>query len=232
MTDRKIIGAESLARWHHPIHGMIMPEEFIPIAEESGLIGHLGVQVMEKACAAAESWLDATDEPLYLTINKSAQQFRLDPSCNQIIDSFKAQRFPLDRVVIEITESVMLLSDSICLKTLNKIRNQGIRFFLDDFGTGYSSLSYLKKLPVDRVKIDRSFVKDVLLDKQNAALVEAIISMSHKLGLETIAEGIESIDQADYLIKQGCRYGQGYYFGKPVTPDQFITLITTSNCRV
>ncbi|MGR9051822.1 MAG: EAL domain-containing protein [Gammaproteobacteria bacterium] len=227
LQSREIIGAETLVRWQHPERGMIAPDDFIPIAEECGLIGQLGIVVTEKACYEAEAWLTATKRPLYLTINKSVQQFRMDPNCKQMLDTVNTYRFPLDRIVVEITENMMLMSYRDYMQTLNRLREHGIKIFLDDFGTGYSSLSNLKKLPVDRVKIDRSFIKDVLTDRQDAALVEAIVLMSRKLGLETIAEGIESEDQADYLFSIGCSLGQGYFFGRPVPPYRFLEMIQT-----
>jgi len=230
LLNDNIVGAESLVRWRHPIRGLLEPDQFIPLAEESGLIGQLGNLVVEKALVQAEAWQEVTGlPPLYLTMNMSAQQFRLDPHCSTLLQIIERHRFPADRIVIEITESVMMLSDKDCLSVLNRLRDRGIRIFLDDFGTGFSSLSYLKKLPVDRVKIDRSFIKDILVDVQNAALVEAIISMTHKLSLETIAEGIETKEQASYLIEHGCTYGQGYHFGKPMRPEQFLALITSSS---
>lgn len=224
----QIVGAEALARWRHSRDGFIPPSEFIAIAEECGMIGQLGYIIANKACAAAESWIEATPAPLYLSINKSVQQFRMDYQCKDLLRAVSSSRFPIERLVIEITESILMLSYKDYTQTLNKMRDQGIKIFLDDFGTGFSSLSYLKKLPVDKVKIDGSFVKDVLIDKHDASLVEAIISMTHKLGLETIAEGIESSGQAAYLLKQGCHYGQGYYFDKPMPPEAFLKLIQRS----
>ena len=226
----KFVGAEALVRWQHPEKGLILPDDFIPIAEECGLIDRLGLLVAESACIAATDWAKVSTAPLYVSLNKSVKQFHLDYHCKNLLSVLKASGLPPEQIAIEITESVLMFSLNDYLHILHKLRDQGIRIFLDDFGTGYSSLSYLKKLPIDKVKIDRSFVKDILTDENDLAMVDAIISMTTKLGIETIAEGIESADHSKQLERHGCRFGQGYYFAKPMPERDFLNFITRQQC--
>lgn len=219
-----IVGAEALLRWLHPEKGFIAPADFIPIAEECGLITKIGVWVAENAFAAANRWNSA--DAIYMSINKSVHEFRYESHCLDLMAIAKNSGFPLDRVVLEITETVMMLMYSDNVGKFKKLRSEGIKIFLDDFGTGYSSLSNLKKLPIDTVKIDHSFVGDISMEKHDNSLIEAMISMTNKLGLETIAEGIELEGQATFLLNLGCRFGQGYYLGRPLPHAEFLSLIT------
>lgn len=222
-----VVGAETLVRWQHPEKGLILPNDFIPIAEECGLINNLGQLVAELASTAAKGWATVCPS-LYMSLNKSVKQFNLDPHCKNLLSILKASGMPLEQIAIEITESVMMHSFKDYLHTLYNLRDQGIHLFLDDFGTGYSSLSYLKKLPIDKVKIDRSFVKDILTDANDLALVDAIISMTAKLGIDTIAEGIESVEHINQLKQHGCKFGQGYYYAKPMPEKEFLNFIASS----
>lgn len=213
----QVIGAEALLRWEHPERGLIPPVEFIPLAEETGLILGLGDWVMETACTQLAAW--ATHPrlaPLTLAVNVSARQFA-DPRFVDNVESLLA-RTGADpkRLKLELTESMLVSDVASIIDIMTALKNHGIRFSLDDFGTGYSSLSYIKTLPLDQLKIDRSFVRDVLDDDDDAAIATAIISMAQNLKLNVIAEGVETLSQRNFLASAGCLSYQGYYFSRPL----------------
>lgn len=209
-------GAEVLLRWHHPERGMVPPMEFIPVAEQTGLIMELGHWVLETACRLLTEW--ATDDryaDLVLAVNVSAHQFRHPDFFNGLRRTLEQTGAPARRLTLELTESLLLEDTETVMERMNAIRDLGVSFALDDFGTGYSSLSYLKRLPLSKLKIDRSFVRDILLDPNDAAIAEMIITLSRTLGLEVIAEGVETREQLEFLTSRGCRFFQGYLFGHP-----------------
>ena len=215
-----LYGMEALVRWNHPERGLVPPVKFIPLAEETGQIVSLGAWVLRTACAQAKSWAEA-GTPLVVAVNLSGLQLR---QCG-FVDSVKAvlAETGLDPACLEleITESVLMEQAKETLSTLHQLKDIGVRLAIDDFGTGYSSLSYLKRFPVDTLKIDRSFVSDVISDPDDAALVTGIIALAHSLRLKVVAEGVEDAEQRDFLVRCGCDSIQGYLLGQPVPPEIF-----------
>ena len=218
----KPTGAEALIRWIHPERGQISPFHFIPLAEETGLIVPIGQWVLETACAQIKSWQqDRHTRELTLSINVSAKQFRQTDFVAQVQVGIK--RYGIDPMLLklELTESILLDDIEGTIATMNALKELGIRFSLDDFGTGYSSLQYLKRLPLYQLKIDQSFVRDIAVDSCDQAIVRTIIAMAHTLNLNVIAEGVETEEQQELLLSNGCTHYQGYLFGKPVPIAQF-----------
>ena len=222
-TDR-IHKAEALLRWQHPVRGMVSPAEFIPLAEETHLIVEIGVWIRREALIWCERWNNLNPDGFQISINKSPVEF-MDDSDSDRVESFVKELSDHGlcgkNFVFEITEELLLNADSRINTKLMALRDAGIQVSIDDFGTGYSSLSYLKKLDIDYLKIDQSFVRNLERDSNDMALCEAIIVMAHKLGLKVIAEGVESLAQRDFLTRAGCDYGQGYLFSRPVPPEEF-----------
>lgn len=222
-----VIGAEALLRWHHPEFGNVSPAEFIPIAEENGMIIPIGEWVLRTAVNQAKSWMDSGQSPIIIAVNISAIQFR-QPNLPFIITTILEEvGLPPQYLEIELTEGVAMHDPHAAIKIMNKLNECGIRMSIDDFGTGYSSLAYLKKFKVYKLKIDQSFVRDISTDPEDKAIVSAVINMARSLGLQTIAEGVETIEQLEYLREQGCEEIQGYYYSKPLLPKQFENFITT-----
>jgi diguanylate cyclase (GGDEF)-like protein/PAS domain S-box-containing protein len=224
MHTRKILGSEALIRWNKPGVGLISPFDFIPVLEESGLMVEVGQWVISEACKAISTWRMLGYNPGKVAINLSERQF----SDKTLIDHIK---FALNEtgttpndIELEITESLMMDNSNSTIEILNNIKQLGIGIAMDDFGTGYSSLAYLKYFPIDILKIDRAFVKDILTDEHDAAIVEAIITMAKQLNLKTVAEGIETNEQYELLLKNGVEIGQGYLFSKPVAFDDMVEL--------
>ncbi len=224
-SDGQVTGAEALVRWQHPRRGMVPPMEFIHLAEECGLILPLGQWVMEAACVQLVSW-SATPHlaALTLSVNVSARQFRQADFVRQVLDLVQRSGAKPDRLKLELTESLLLDDVEDIIGKMVALKAHGIAFSLDDFGTGYSSLYYLKRLPLYQLKIDRSFVRDVLTDPQDAAIARAIVALGQNLRLSVIAEGVETQAQRAFLAEQGCHAFQGYLFGKPVPCDAFEVL--------
>uniref|UniRef100_A0ABX1PQG1 EAL domain-containing protein n=2 Tax=Aromatoleum anaerobium TaxID=182180 RepID=A0ABX1PQG1_9RHOO len=216
-----LVGAEALLRWKHPERGMIPPIEFIPVAEDCGLIVQIGEWVLREAMRQRRDWLARGYPPLRLAVNVSGVQFG-ETGLPELLRTLLAEcDTARDALILEITESVLMGGSDSVEARMRDIKEQGICFALDDFGTGFSSLSYLKRFPVDIVKIDRSFVRDCPDDRNDASLVEAIINMAHSLGLRVTAEGVESAEQREFLRALGCDYLQGYLIGKPLAADAF-----------
>lgn len=220
------IGAEALIRWNHPERGVLSPIEFIPLAEETGLILPIGHWVLETACAQLKAWQqDAPTRNLVLSVNVSAKQFYQADFISQVQAVVSEHAVNPILLELELTESLLLDNVENTVTTMNRLKAIGIRFSLDDFGTGYSSLQYLKRLPLDQLKIDQSFVRDIVSDYHDLSIVRTIISMAQSLELDVIAEGVEMEDQWRLLLNKGCTHFQGYLFGKPVPLEQFETLI-------
>lgn len=218
---KRIIGAEALLRWSHPEFGNISPAEFVPIAEETGIILSIGEWVLRTAIQAAKSWMDEGNEPIIIAINLSAVQFR-SPNLPELIGTILDEvGLPPEYLELELTESIAMHDPQRAINTMNELHLRGVKMSLDDFGTGYSSLSYLKKFNIYKLKIDQSFVRDINIDPEDKAIVAAIISMAKSLGLQTIAEGVETIAQLTYLKEQECNEIQGYYFSKPLPKKSF-----------
>jgi diguanylate cyclase (GGDEF)-like protein/PAS domain S-box-containing protein len=216
------IGAEALIRWNHPRRGLLFPDEFIPLAEETGLILPLGNWVLETACAQIAAWARGPQTAdITVSVNISAREFRQPDFVEKVLTALARTGAAPECLELELTESVLVddIEDVIAKMTL--LKSRGLRFSLDDFGTGYSSLAYLKRLPLDQLKIDRSFVRDILVDDSSGAIAQAIISLSRAMGLSVIAEGVETEDQWAYLTRLACQLFQGYLFSRPLPLDEF-----------
>jgi len=221
-----VIGAEALLRWMHPDRDVVSPVEFIPVAEETGLIIPIGKWVLETACAQLELWQRTPlTRDLCLSINVSAKQFLQADFVKQVEDAISRYRFNPCQLKLELTESMLLNNVDNIIDALGRLRQTGIQFSLDDFGTGYSSLQYLRKLPIDQLKIDRSFVHDITFDEQDRSIVRTIIAMAMSMNLEVIAEGVETEAQKLRLLHKGCTQFQGYLFGKPLPLHAFEDLL-------
>ena len=216
-------GAEALLRWRHPTRGMVSPLEFIPQAEENGLILPIGHWVIETACAQLARWAEQPENShLAIAVNVSARQFRDDAFVERVLAIIDSTGADPAKLKLELTESLLLDNVGDIILKMEQLKAQGIRFSLDDFGTGYSSLSYLKRLPIEQLKIDRSFIKDVLTDPDDATIARTIVALTQSMGLKVIAEGVETEAQRDYLATMGCLAYQGYLFGKPMPVEEFV----------
>ncbi|MBS1230902.1 MAG: sensory box protein/GGDEF domain protein [Proteobacteria bacterium] len=221
LGDDRVIGVEALLRWQHPELGSVSPSDFIPVAEDSGLILPIGQWVVRTAVRQMKSWIDGGMAPLVIAVNLSAVQFRqarLAERVAQILDEFDLPPFCLE---LELTESAAMENPLAAIEVMDDLYERGIRLAIDDFGTGYSSLSYLKRFKVSKLKIDQSFVHDIARDPEDEAIVEAIIGLSKTLGLQTIAEGVETAEQLAFLRAKGCHEVQGYYFARPMPAADF-----------
>ncbi|QDL54965.1 sensor domain-containing protein [Rhodoferax aquaticus] len=215
------IGVEALVRWLHPRHGLVAPGEFIPVAEQTGLILQLGHWVLEQACAQLVVWSEHADtRRLTMAVNVSARQFRHPDFSNQILTLLRMTGANPYRLKLELTETLLLTDFDDVIAKMSELRSIGVSFSLDDFGTGYSSLSYLKQLPLDQLKIDKSFVRDVLTDPNDAAIARTVLALAASLDLGVVAEGVETAGQRDFLLASGCKAFQGYFFGKPTPLEQ------------
>ena len=218
----RTVAAEALLRWQHPRRGLVSPAEFIPLAEESGLILAIGQWVMDAACAQLADWArrPALDQ-LMLSVNVSARQFRHADFVSQVLAALERSDANPLRLKLELTESLLVDDVEDVIAKMSALKAQGVSFSLDDFGTGYSSLSYLKRLPFDQLKIDQSFVRELLVDANDAAIVRTIIALGQSLGLVVVAEGVETQEQKDCLASNGCRVYQGYFFSRPLPLASF-----------
>ena len=226
--NNQIIGAEALLRWMHPTLGTQSPALFIHILEESGLILEVGGWVLAEACHACAQLLqqhlvDVTQ--FSLCVNISPRQFRQHDFVERVESSLASSQLPATMLKLEITEGIVIQNIDDTIAKMNRLKRLGVTFAMDDFGTGYSSLNYLKRLPVDVLKIDQSFVRDATQDANDAEIIRAIVAMARSLGLEIIAEGVEQTDQLAFLQQQGCHHYQGYLFSKPVPLEQFRQLL-------
>jgi len=222
-----ITGAEALIRWVHPDRGLISPLEFIAIAEESGLILPIGQWVLREACRQVQEWIDAGLHAIPVAVNISSLEFRSEGFLDSLLTILKDTRLDPRYLELELTESVLMQHGESSASVLNALKSIGVRLAVDDFGTGYSSLSYLKKFPIDSLKIDQSFVHDIIADTENATIVSAVITMAKGLKKWVIAEGVETEEQVTFLQAHGCDEAQGYYFSKPVVASQFAKLLVT-----
>jgi len=220
------IGAEGLIRWIHPERGLMFPDQFISLAEETGLILGIGHWVLETACAQIKAWeKEPLTRDLVLAVNVSAKQFHRGDLVAELQDIVQRHAIDPTRLKLELTETVLLENIEGIIGTMNALNEIGIQFSLDDFGTGFSSLQYLKQLPLDQLKIDQSFVQDIAADSSDKAIVSTIIAMAHSLDLDVIAEGVETEEQRQFLVDRNCTHYQGYLFGSPIPIEQFEALL-------
>lgn len=225
-SEGQPVGAEVLLRWQHPKRGLVSPGEFIPLAEETGLILPIGQWVLATACAQLQAWqFHAQTRGLMLSVNVSAKQFRQPRFATQVSELIQLHHINPSLLKLELTESTLLEDIDDTIATMNILGNIGVQFSLDDFGTGYSSLQYLKRLPLFQLKIDQSFVRDIVCDMHDRSIVRTIIAMAKGLDLNVIAEGVETQEQRSILLNKGCEHYQGYLFGKPMPIEIFEQLL-------
>ena len=220
VEEERMIGVEALVRWQPPDEALVPPLRFIPLAEETGLIVPLGEWVLRTACAQAKSWLDAGSPPLLLAVNLSARQFQQPDLIARIQAILTDTGWPVACLELEITESTLMEQGQQAVTTLMALKELGVRLAIDDFGTGYSSLAYLKRFPIDKLKIDQSFVRDIPHDPNDMEIASAIIALAHNLRLEVLAEGVETPDQLAFLRERGCDASQGYLFSRPLPAEE------------
>jgi predicted signal transduction protein with EAL and GGDEF domain len=220
------VGAEALLRWNNPDLGQVPPDHFIPVAEDTGLIMEIGEWVLREACREAGGWAALTGRPISLAVNISACQFRRLELVRTVTEALASAGLPADCLDLEITERLLVENAATTMVILEELHEMGIRISIDDFGTGYSSLSYLKHLPVQTLKIDRSFVKDVPTGPRDSALTAAIVALAHNLDLQVVGEGVETQAQLDFLGTHGCDFIQGYFFSRPLPAPAFRAFLT------
>ncbi|MFC7299862.1 putative bifunctional diguanylate cyclase/phosphodiesterase [Herminiimonas aquatilis] len=221
-NNGRIVGAEALLRWQHPVKGMISPADFIPLAEQTGLILPIGHWVLGTACAQLMAWAkNPVSANLHLAVNVSALQFKQPDYVSQVISILERSNIDPTLLTLELTESMLVNDVSDIIAKMKSLKTKGVRFSLDDFGTGYSSLSYLKKLPIDQLKIDQSFVRDMLKDSNDVAIVRTVVGLARNLKLDVIAEGVETEGQRQFLADLGCHSFQGYLLSRPVPIAEF-----------
>jgi len=227
MSDNRLAGAEALLRWQHPEHGPIAPSVFIDVAEQSGLIETLGPAVLRAACVDAMHWADKLPGAgeLFISVNVSPRQLRNGDLSEQVAQALAETGLAPERLHVELTETAVIGDEIRASTLLGRLRSTGVKVWLDDFGTGFSGLSHLRRVPIDGVKIDRSFVADVLRDPDDLALTTAIIAMAHSLGITVVAEGVEKEGQYDILRERGCDLAQGYWLGHPMAMRDFMQLL-------
>ena len=221
ITDGRIKGFEALLRWHHPTQGMIPPDAFIPVAEESGLIVQIGEWVLGEACRTASHWPGCLD----VAVNVSTVQLRDGNLFDAVVGALRDSGLPPERLELEVTETAMLGDGAMALDVLQRLRAIGVRIALDDFGTGYSSLSYLQRFPLDRIKLDRSFIKGLNRDTKTLAIVRAVTGLGISLGIPVTAEGVETPEQLAILAAENCTEAQGYLFSRPVPIGDALLLL-------
>jgi len=221
LESNELVAVEALLRWRHPAHGAVSPAIFIPIVEEIGLIGPLGDWVLREACTAAAKWPRA----IKVGVNLSPLQFRKAGFVLDVVSALHQAGLPPERLDLEVTESALLSRDLATRTALHELHDYGVRLSLDDFGTGYSSLQSLRSFPFDRIKIDMSFVRDIGMDADSTAIIRAVIRLARELGIRTTAEGIETASQLEWLARNGCTEGQGYWFSKPISGEDFLALL-------
>ena len=225
----KVVGAEVLVRWLHPQRGLIAPGQFIPLAEEVGLISAIGSWVLETTCQQLACWaMQPARSELTLSVNVSSQQFRQADFVDRINQIMLHTGANPKRLKLELTESIMVKDVDDVVAKMGTLRDQGVCFSLDDFGTGYSSLAYLKRMPIDQLKIDQGFVRDILIDHNDAAIAKMVVALADSMGLSVIAEGVETGEQRDFLAGLGCNEYQGYLFGRPLPVTDFETLLLSN----
>ncbi len=229
IDGRQVVGVEALLRWNHPEMGNISPAEFVPVAESNGQIIAIGTWVLQTAVRQLRAWMDAGLPPMVMAVNLSAVQFRHSNLPALVSQTLDAAQLPPEYLELELTESVAMDKPENAMAVMRNLHERGVRLSIDDFGTGYSSLSYLKRFSVYKLKIDQSFVRDIVTDADDRGIVAAIVQMAHSLGLKTIAEGVETQAQCQFLAAQGCDEVQGYFFSRPLPADQMAAFVSKTN---
>ncbi len=224
----KMVAVEALIRWQHPVRGLIGPGEFITLAEDSGLIAPIGQWVIREACRQAQAWRREGLEAPRCAVNLSVRQFNVDGLIDDVLKALADTHQEASALEVEITESLMMANPERTLQTLMELHRMGVHIAIDDFGTGYSSLAYLKRFPAQTLKIDRSFIKDLPNDQDDATITKALVAMAHSLGLEVVAEGVETEAQLEFLRNIGCDEAQGYLLGRPMPPAQLAARLMPS----
>ena len=227
LATQQVLGCEALIRWRHPVRGMVSPKDFIPIAESTGLIVEIGKWVLQTACAEAARWPAETK----IAVNLSPAQFAKPGLVETVFDALDKADLDPTRLEIEITESMLLGDADQALHTLLELKKRGIRIAMDDFGTGYSSLGYLRRFPFDKIKVDRSFVTDLGENRESLAIVRAVVGLAKGLGMTTLAEGVETIEQADQLTAEGCMQAQGFHFSQPRPAAEIRALLAEAHSK-
>mgnify|MGYP003342479526 FL=1 len=220
IASGKMVAVEALIRWRHPTRGLISPGEFIALAEECGLIGPIGQWVIKAACRQVHDWRCEGLQSPRCAVNLSVRQFNVDGLVEEVVQALASNQLQADALELEITESLLMANPERALDILLQLHRLGVHIAIDDFGTGYSSLAYLKRFPAQTLKIDRSFVQDLPDDQDDATITKALIAMAHSLGMEVVAEGVETSAQLDFLREAGCDEVQGYYLGRPMAPHE------------
>jgi EAL domain-containing protein (putative c-di-GMP-specific phosphodiesterase class I) len=231
LASGRIVGVEALMRWHHEGRGWIPPMQFVPVAEDSDLIHPLGQFAIMQSCSQVKAWDQAGHARLRLAVNVSARQFRSPGFVESVERAVRSAEFEPGRLELELTEGVLVENRQEAADILNRLKALGVQIAVDDFGTGYSSLSYLSRLPIDCLKIDRSFVNRVHQPGHDAAIAQAVISLAHSLGLRVIAEGVETPEQLEFLRSHGCEQGQGYLFSAAVPPEAMVSFLAAGSLK-
>lgn len=220
LESKRVIGAEALLRWQHPTRGLVPPDEFIPLAEANGSIVDIGRWVLDQACRQAAQWAE-DGMPLRIAVNLSAVQLRQDSIVGDVLETLRKHNIPAGRLELEVTETSFMTNLSDAVDKLHALNRAGISIAVDDFGTGYSSLTYLKQMPVQHLKIDKQFIRDLLVNEEDTRIANTIIDLGRSLNLTVVAEGVETAEQEYYLSQRGCKLAQGYYFSKPLPAPEF-----------
>ena len=228
LADRRIVGAEALVRWNHPDHGMLLPTQFIQLAEDNGTILAIGRSVLEQACRQAKDWQEEFGVTLQIGVNLSARQFQQVSLADDIAEVLRSTGIDASALCLEITESLAMDDVDLTTTVLTRLHTLGVRLAIDDFGTGHSSLGYLARFPIDVVKIDQSFVRDIEQDPVKSAIVSAVVALSQAIGSTTVVEGVETQAQLEELRSLGCDVAQGFYFARPVSASAFDRLLTAN----
>ena len=225
LADRRIVGAEALVRWNHPDHGMLLPAQFIQLAEDNGTILPIGRAVLERACLQARTWSESHGQRLQVGVNLSARQFQQDGLAEEIAQVIQATSVDPSQLCLEITETLAMDDVELTSAILTRLHTLGVQLAIDDFGTGHSSLGYLARFPIDVVKIDQSFIRDIDRDPVKSAIVSAVVALSQAIGSTTVVEGVETLAQVEELKNLGCDVAQGFYFARPVSAASFDKLL-------
>jgi EAL domain-containing protein (putative c-di-GMP-specific phosphodiesterase class I) len=225
IENEAIIGVEALLRWEHPALGLIGPEHFVPLLEERGMMVDVGRWAIEQACRQNRAWQEAGFEPVRIAVNLSAQQFHREDLVDTVAQALAASGLAPQWLELELTESLTLDDADVTLEIMRRLKALGVALSLDDFGTGWSSLAYLRRFPLDRIKIDRTFIRDLAHHESTAAIVHAIVDLARRLGLDCIAEGVETEEQQKLLLRDLCPGMQGYLFSRPIPADQMEAIL-------